>query len=472
MRRLPASIVTLCLLAGATAAADLPDLAEQIYRSVLAGDDRRAAALVEEYLTAASNDADMLYQAACIYSRLGEREQAVTYLVRAVRAGVGDLSRIARDPDLAAIKDHPAFVELLARADRTAESEGQAALDRWRSIHGRESYRYELDRTRRLAYATALDSESHAAMRVTLERQADHLAATLLGAHPHYFILIAVPTPEDASRLFEGDHIGGLYEHARRQLIARDIGSSLRHEFFHAMHYAHMESIAQHHPLWVQEGMASLYENYTVDGSGAFRFLHNERHNIVKRLSANNRLVRWRDLFGISDERFMARAGQLYPQVRSIFEFLADEGNLAAWYQALVDQFDADTTGATAFETSFGLPVEEVEHRWRKWLDRQPFVDVSIEPGDAALGIETNLNGSNDGVLITGLRPRSAAARSDLRVGDTIVAVDGKPTRSLAELKAIIASRKVGEQVRIRARRDGKYLTVVVTLRPLQPMRY
>ncbi|NIM60902.1 MAG: hypothetical protein GTO30_04390, partial [Acidobacteria bacterium] len=52
---------------------------------------------------------------------------------------------------------------------------------------------------------------------------------------------------------------GGIYEHERRRLIARDIGASLRHELTHAYHYADMDRLGQRHPLWVQEGIATLY---------------------------------------------------------------------------------------------------------------------------------------------------------------------------------------------------------------------
>ena len=98
----------------------------------------------------------------------------------------------------------------------------------------------------------------------------------------------------------------------------------------------------------------------------------------------------------------------------------------------------------------------------------RPKIDTTIGPGDASLGIQSRPNGSNDGVLIQSMLPGSAARQSQLRVGDVIVSIDGEPTRALAELQAIIGSKRVGDRVRVRARRDGAYLTVVVTLRPLR----
>ncbi|MCZ6611580.1 MAG: PDZ domain-containing protein, partial [Planctomycetota bacterium] len=125
-----------------------------------------------------------------------------------------------------------------------------------------------------------------------------------------------------------------------------------------------------------------------------------------------------------------------------------------------------------AFEACFDMAVTDIERAWRLWLTARPIVDTTIAQGDAVLGIETTLNSSNDGVLIERLGARSAARRAQLRVGDVIVSVDGKQTRSMAELRAIIASKKVGETVRIQARRNGEYFKVVVTLRPLEPMMW
>ena len=164
----------------------------------------------------------------------------------------------------------------------------------------------------------------------------------------------------------------------------------------------------------------------------------------------------------------MARAGQLYPQVRSIFEFVADQGKLTQWYEYFVANFREDATGGKAFELCFDMPLDEIERAWRQWLTTRPKIDTTINPGDASLGIQSRPNGSNDGVVIDSMLPGSAARRSQLRVGDVIVSIDGEPARSLAELQAIIGSKQVGDRVRVRARRAGAYLTVVVTLRPLR----
>jgi hypothetical protein len=475
MRRLLGHITVLALaaiLAGPTLAAP-SSLERSIYQSFLDGDFPRAARLLETHLEEFPNDPVMLYNAACVYCHLKQPDRAASYLRRAVDAGLSDLGQIAGDPDLEPIRDHPIYRSLIRRLQRAANGGAAEALERWRSYYGDDHYLYDHDEKRRIAYATALDRTSHQEMRRMIEQQADQMEQALFEPSPDSYLLIAVPTPRDARRLFNNnDQAGGIYEHDKRRLIARDIGSSLRHELVHALHYAHMDRVGQRHPLWIQEGLATLYEACVLDDGPTAVFLPNERHNIVKGLALADRLIRWRELFELSDDEFMAKAGQLYPQVRSIFEFLADQGKLSCWYAALVENFRQDPTGARAFQMCFNQPLAEVERQWRRWITTRPKVDVAIDKGDAALGIESHLHSSNDGVLITDLLPGSAAAGSSLEVGDVIVAVDGKPTRSLTELQTIIAAKEVGDLVTVRVRRDGDYFTVVVKLRPLEPIMW
>jgi hypothetical protein len=442
--------------------------ADRIERCFANGDYALAARLIEGELEQSPNDKDMLYNAACAWSLLGEPDRAVAYLRRSVEAGFRDLQKIRTDADLDAIRDHLAYKAIVDRLGRQPTVRRGDPQEQWRAIYGTDRYRYSRDDGRRIAYATALDPTSQQEMERMIDRQADQLRATLfVGDLPDYWLLIAVPTPADAARLFGDERTGGMYEHEKRRLIARDTGASLRHELVHALHYAHMMAINQKHPLWIQEGIAALYESYVLSADGSITFLPNERTNVVCGLARAGKLKHWDELFPMSAEEFMEEAPRLYPQVRSIFEFLAERGMLVRWYEALQATVREDPTGSAAMVEAFGKPLREVEREWRRWVMSKPPVDLEVEAGDAALGIETRPNGSNDGVLVTRVLPGSAASRSDLKTGDVIVAVDGQPTRTLAELAAVIASRSVGDRVSVRARRAREYFQVEVALRPL-----
>ena len=58
-------------------------------------------------------DAGNYYDAACLYSLMGEGEQAVAYLRKAFEVGYRSLVHIAQDNDLDAIRGRDDFKELL-----------------------------------------------------------------------------------------------------------------------------------------------------------------------------------------------------------------------------------------------------------------------------------------------------------------------------------------------------------------------
>ena len=139
--------------------------------------------------------------------------------------------------------------------------------------------------------------------------------------------------------------------------MSRDIGGSLRHEFFHLMHYGHMERIGQAHPLWIQEGLAALYEDYDLGESGSITFLPNDRQHIVMNRAKAGLLTKWNDLMTLSADEFMEDAQELYPQVRSIFEFVAAQGKLEQWYATYVKTFNDDLACAIREAPSAVRPI-------------------------------------------------------------------------------------------------------------------
>ncbi len=103
--------------------------------------------------------------------------------------------------------------------------------------------------------------------------------------------------------------------------------------------------------------------------------------------------------------------------------------------------------------------------------------------GGAYLGVSTsNLDNVNpqvlrrlgidrqDGAFTIEVQQGTAAADAGLQPGDVIIAVDGAPTRTNADVSDAIAKRKPGDKVEIRYLRDGKEQTASVTLgsRPVE----
>lgn len=436
----------------------------EIIRAIAVNDLPKAAALINTYLEANAHDADMLYTAACVQAQLGEVKRAEKLLYQAVEAGFREFGAMERDPDLEPLRDTDTFKAILEANRLVSTVPGPQLFDRWTKDATDGTYRLEVDEQRHLYYATSLDETTQHEVREMLEKEADQLADTLFGDVPGYPLLIAMATPTDARNLLGSDNIGGMYFHNKRELITRDVGGSLRHEFVHLMHYGHMERLHQKHPLWIQEGLACLYEDYQLNRDGSITFLPNERQQEVKRYARGRHLADWADLFRMSDKQFMREAAKMYAQVRSMFEFLADKGLLSDWYAAYTTNFAKDHSGQLAFEEVFHMPVADVERLWKQWIVSRPDVVTMVRPGAASLGIRYQPNGVSDGVLVTQVFQESAASAAGLHQLDVIVAVDGEPVRAGQELTIRIASKMVGESVALRIRRDGRYLELTARL--------
>jgi predicted metalloprotease with PDZ domain len=226
-----------------------------------------------------------------------------------------------------------------------------------------------------------------------------------------------------------------------------------------------MERRNQRHPIWIQEGLASLYEDYTLNEDGSVEFHPNIRFNIARKQVVSRTARDWRELFAMSGDRFMQDAERHYPQVRAIFEFFARERRLEAFYKALIETSREDPTGVRAVERAFGEPLPKVEARWRTWMTARGEIDDRVSRGDASLGI--TVEDAGDGARIRSFVIGSAARAGGLRVGDVIFSVAKIPVRNRDELMLAVARLKLGEAVEVRFRRDGADRSEMVTPRPL-----
>ena len=54
--------------------------------------------------------------------------------------------------------------------------------------------------------------------------------------------------------------MGGHYDDATRTILVKRPGAELRHEYVHALHAADQHALGQEHPVWLSEGLATLFE--------------------------------------------------------------------------------------------------------------------------------------------------------------------------------------------------------------------
>ncbi|HET9500945.1 MAG TPA: trypsin-like peptidase domain-containing protein [Marmoricola sp.] len=105
----------------------------------------------------------------------------------------------------------------------------------------------------------------------------------------------------------------------------------------------------------------------------------------------------------------------------------------------------------------FAIPIEQV----------QVTTDQILRTGEAqypVIGATVRGSQGRDGATVQSINPGSPAAESPLRVGDTIVAVDGSPVTGSTDLVVAIRTHQPGEKVTLTIRRDGDERDIVVGL--------
>jgi tetratricopeptide (TPR) repeat protein len=99
--------------------ANSPDDVRALYLSggtlIGLGDRQKGTERLEQALALRPHDFATLYNAACGFSRAGEKEKALDLLDRAVGTGSGFRPWIEHDPDLDALRDSPRYKQILAR---------------------------------------------------------------------------------------------------------------------------------------------------------------------------------------------------------------------------------------------------------------------------------------------------------------------------------------------------------------------
>ena len=162
----------------------------------------------------------------------------------------------------------------------------------------------------------------------------------------------------------------GFYLHEPRRIIM-NVGlgiGTLTHELVHPL----VESDFPDAPDWINEGIASLFEQFALPRPGEIRGGKNWRH---PRLVRGLRSKRERGqaslpaLFGMSDEVFRGELEDLnYASARYFCQWLDQKDLLWPFYQAWRDGYAADPTGEKAFVAVVGKTPAEADAEWARWV--------------------------------------------------------------------------------------------------------
>lgn len=442
----------------------------------------QAEALLREQLTLQPGHFVVTYNLACVRAAAGDHDDGMRLLVQAIEEGFDDLRTMDRDPSLAPLRGRGEYREIRERwsdiLDARRDANVASVLDFFSG-----DYRVHRDDRLRLLYVTAVRPSSADAAREEISRLGEWACREIFpglldppeSAHDPW-VVVVLPTPGDFGRWIASRHgasggaglssIGGEYDHDMKILVARDLGSSLRHEFFHVLHWRSCMRLGQRHAIWVQEGLGTLVEDYDTgpapDGDIILR--HSWRTNIVKRLERAGRLAGLSDLCSASPDGFMSmRVLASYARARSAFLYLAHHGKIREWYERYTAGFERDRTGRIAWEETFGTSMATIDRDYRAWVRSIEMVPEEIGPGMASLGVEVE-SGEADGLVITRVVDPRRDGDGRLRQGDVMTDIDGRPTRDIAELVRVLSGYRPGDRVTVGLRRGSRVRTETVTL--------
>lgn len=161
----------------------------------------------------------------------------------------------------------------------------------------------------------------------------------------------------------------GFYQPGERYMVM-NIGlglGTLTHEIVHPL----VEADFPGAPTWINEGIASVFEQPQIPRPGEIHGGKNWRHPRLKRaLTTGERgKARLDRLFGMPDETFRGDGEDLhYAMARYVCQWLDERGKLWPFYQRWRDDFASDPTGERSFAAVVGVTPAEAHAAWSKWV--------------------------------------------------------------------------------------------------------
>ncbi len=455
------------------------DLQAEGVKAFEAGDMVEAERLFTEQALLDPTNFTAHYNLACVRALAGDADESWAHITDALQNGFIDVFQLQRDPSLASMQDDRRVQALVSNFDRMIEAHRTAsvgAAERW---IGKRAERRTLEPLRIEVFSNHDEVSTDQAV-VELEAVAEfarRLIPDLNNTDDAALDPWVVVTLPDQQRFMNWSvqtfgpaargsfsQIGGAYDHDARRLVARDLGATLRHEFFHVLLWRDMSHRGVPAPIWIQEGLASLVEDGTTSGR-RFTPVPSWRTNIAKRLEKNGRLPRIEELTSLTHERFsMNRPLRQYALARTFFLYVYEQGKLAAWYAAYAADAEHDPHGLKALEKVLGMNADDMHDAYRSWVRDLPMVAESADDLDVQLGVDVS-NGDGDGPVVVGFADTKARRDTGLRVRDVITSVNGKPTRDLQELIRLLGGTHPGQNITVEFRRGRLHKSTKVTLR-------
>lgn len=460
---------------------DAPRPAPKVSPAEIAGLHSKATALwekkeyakaIEEYakiLAADSDDSVALYNTACGYALTNEKPKALEFLRKSLEAGFVNFTHIEADTDMDSLRQEPGYKELFARREeftRKAATTAVARINKELDKKGIDAkqYREHYDRQNNFVYLHTRSDEEFSAIRKGLEEFAEFQWKNLFQNRPGQPLYIVLLNSKDTPKYFP-QQVGGVFNAGPNALVCGDSpafklvkASVIVHEFTHALHFADMGARRQQHPIWLVEGLATLFESVDYE-AGKVLPRHNHRLTVVQEALRRERTMPWTALTRLNHMQFMANAQLAYAQARYMLFYMQEKGLLKKFYDEYTKGagYQSDRSAADAYEVVFGRPLPEVENDWKKWVAEQKVPPLPF------LGIATKASGPEE-LKIETVAPKSPAETAGIKPGDVLLGLDGQPVRSQDDVIGIISSHKAGEEIEVSISRAGEKQKLSVKL--------
>ena len=109
-------------------------LAEKGVESYRQKDYQKALEYTKKAHEVASADSRIMYNLACFHAMAGNKDEALTWLGKAVDGGFCAPKQIAKDTDLKIVRDDPRYEAALAKATKQVTAKSRAEADKWQQV--------------------------------------------------------------------------------------------------------------------------------------------------------------------------------------------------------------------------------------------------------------------------------------------------------------------------------------------------
>ncbi|MCD4699084.1 MAG: PDZ domain-containing protein [Phycisphaerae bacterium] len=350
---------------------------------------------------------------------------------------------------------------------KNLKAEAEKLAKAWGDHFG-TGYITRTDSRRHLVYVSAVDEK--ALTRVTQLLGAYHdMQQKMLFPEPlRWNVTVVLPTLKDYRKLTPHAKAHGIYSPKNRTLISISFSNVLVHEFTHALHHNDQAVANQKHPIWIVEGLATLFQSAGFNPKkGEWEIPIDTGLEVVQKALKEKKTHSLRKLCSMKPREFMQDAELCYRQVRYVMLYLHRMGKLQQFYKACKTAYASDQTGVEALEETLGKPLKNIESDWKKWLLAQEPPWRPAREHRAHLGVR--MKQTPAGVKIIGFVRNSSAKRAGLlKVGDIIISLAGQTVQAPNALTAAVQSCRPGQIVEIEVVRGGR-TTVIKHLLGLMP---